>query len=188
MVKMGIVSQEVQTEIHFSDSDRYNATFLIHNETIEGREASDFSGKLDPDSLLVQMYKSDHLVEITVSFEFSKFRNFFGFSPEQISTEYEYGEDPVHSQYDPEKVIITDYKSENSNPFSVSIEGDYAIKHSDHYSGPEPCDCCKRPRPEFMITNGPEYFYLHEDCFERLQAIYDVIRKVNSDLLTWRLV
>lgn len=201
---MGTVSRSIKSEIHFRDSEHHNATFSLHKETLSGRESRDFADAYSPDTLIVQFFKSEHLVEIAIEFSFDKFQEFFGCSPDNIETEYVFEGEVVHERYDPDRIVIEDYDSDfgldfnsgfqsDSNSdvkdlFDLEFDNGYEVKPSSHYSGRELCGCCDRRRPDFMITNGPEYIYLDEECFKRMQAVYDVIREVNSDYITGRLI
>lgn len=185
---MGTVSRSIQTEIHFRDSEHHNATFALHKETVSGRRAGDFADKYPPDTLIVQFYKSENLVELAIRFSFDKFQEFFGASPDQIETEFVFEGDVVHERYDPDRIVIEDYETTFENPFELEFDNGYEVRSSSHYGGKELCDCCDRRRPHFMITDGPNYFYLDEECFKRMQAVYDVIREVNSDFIAGRLI
>lgn len=188
IANMGVVDQSIKSEIHFSDSENHNAVFSLHKETIEGRDARGFADSYSPNTLIVELFEYEHLVKKNIGISFENFRDFFGFSPDEVETSYVLKDDAVHEDYDPYKIEITDFDVTVEDPFNVTFDNGFEAKVSANQPGSSMCDCCGRRRPQFMITNGPDRIYIDEKCFKRMQAVYDVIRKVNSDCLTRYLI
>lgn len=182
-----VILRTVQSEIHFTDSDRHNITLSLHKETLEGRPSKDFEGRLPPNTLVLTIYKSDNLVEISQRFRFSRFQEFFGSVSEDVDIEYSYtGEEPVHTRQEtpPDRIVIEEYPDIIKEPLTMEFDNEFEAKPTKYYGGGSSfCECCNNRRPHVLITDGPNSVYMDRHCINRMIAVYDLIREVYSDVI-----
>lgn len=183
-----IIDQTTKSHIVIPQDDIY-AEFHHHHSS-EGRHPPrTVSGNtLDGDNLVVTFYDSSNFVEIMGKFEFSSLRNDFITIDEEISLNYNIAEKEWGGATIKEFIVGT-YTLHND--LNIEIPSDeFKIKSTDYFGGgsKQKCAVCGRRVPDFLITNGPESIYMHEECFKDIKLVGAVILKEHSDLLTKRLI